>query len=596
MWDKTQSTSCQSVCLSSPRQLWQNFTAKIVDIVGVSAPIFSDLFLYNVKGLIVTLFWINGGGNLRMQGGLVILLIVPSLMSLLSGLRIIMLAVLIALSLVFQWLESAEHFTALEFTVHQEPHDAVEGRLRVSGADDSSEIVMGPSWLSATSAMPSSIAHFTTTISTNPNTYFHISTWACASSSSTCFPFHLSPMKKHKRNISPEAWGNCITTQISTFIHFHPRCGGLKIKHLAYANDLVLFSRGDPTSVSILMEKLNHFGVCSGLNINLTKSSFHSAGISDTDLDIIKGITGFSQGSFPFRYLGIPVADSKLTIAQYSPLIDRISDSISAWAGATLSYAGRTELIKSVLQGVECFWLSILPIPTGVKSKIVQLCRNFLWSGKCTVNKRPLVAWREVSLPKDEGGLGLGDSKAWNKALLTKTLWDIQAKKDTLWVQWIHQRYMKGGSFWEYMPKHEDSPLIKQVMTLRDEIIGTEASVERAIIRSNQWVPNGKFYSRFAYEFFRPRRAKITWPKFVWHSLIIPRHSFILWLGLVTRFEPMSKTGWVFPELCKCLKPRRNKRLFESKIEQPETIARRIQIQSYRILYRLFPDLVPDGM
>ncbi|GFZ17714.1 hypothetical protein Acr_26g0009840 [Actinidia rufa] len=123
-------------------------------------------------------------------------------------------------------------------------------------------------------------------------------------------------------------------------------------------------------------------------------------GVCDPDLERIKEISGFPQGSFPFRYLGIPVADSRLTISQYSPLIDRISDSISAWAGAILSYAGRTELIKSVLQGVECYWLSILPIPAGVKSKIVQLCRNFLWSGKCTINKKPLVAWKEVTLPK----------------------------------------------------------------------------------------------------------------------------------------------------------------------------------------------------
>ena len=126
------------------------------------------------------------------------------------------------------------------------------------------------------------------------------------------------------------------------------------------------------------MDKLNHFGECSGLKISLTKSSFFSAGINDRDLEIIEGITGFPQGSFPFRFLGIPVSGSSLSIGQYSPLFDKISDKINAWAGATLSYAGRTELIKSVLQGVECFWLAILPIPAGVKAKIVQLCRNFL--------------------------------------------------------------------------------------------------------------------------------------------------------------------------------------------------------------------------
>ncbi|XP_057476933.1 uncharacterized protein LOC130764649 [Actinidia eriantha] len=211
--------------------------------------------------------------------------------------------------------------------------------------------------------------------------------------------------------------------------------------------------------------------------------NFHAAGICDSNLDRIKDITGFSQGSFPYRYLGIPIADSRLTIPQYTPLIDRISDSISAWTGATLSYADRTELIKSVLQGVEYYWLSILPIPAGVKSKIVQFCRNFLWSGKCTINKKPLVTWKEVTLPKAEGGLGLRNSKAWNKALLSKTLWDIQAKKDSLWS---HHVYMKGGCFWGYKNKHVDSHLLKQIMSLRDKIIGAETIVERAVIRLNQ--------------------------------------------------------------------------------------------------------------
>ena len=97
------------------------------------------------------------------------------------------------------------------------------------------------------------------------------------------------------------------------------------------------------------------------------------------DLEVIRGIIGFCQGSFPIRYLRIPVEDSRLSIAQFSPLIDKISSYISAWAGANLSYDGRTELIKSVLQGVECFWLSILLILPGVKAKIDQLCKNFLW-------------------------------------------------------------------------------------------------------------------------------------------------------------------------------------------------------------------------
>ena len=162
-----------------------------------------------------------------------------------------------------------------------------------------------------------------------------------------------------------------------------------------------------------------------GLCISDSKSNVFMAGICGTDMEEIKAITGFSEGSFPFRYLGIPVAASRLTIVQYSPLISKISDHISAWAGATLSYAGRCELIKSVLQGVECFWLSILPIPIGVRDKVISLCRNFLWGGKATCSKHPLVAWSDICRPKSEGGLGFIDLKAWNAALLSKSLWNL---------------------------------------------------------------------------------------------------------------------------------------------------------------------------
>ena len=88
--------------------------------------------------------------------------------------------------------------------------------------------------------------------------------------------------------------------------------------------------------------------------------------------------------------------------------------------------------------------------------------------------------------------------------MLSRTLWDIQAKKDSLWVHW------------DYQKKHEDSPLLKQVIALRDEIIKGKETLEMAIQRLNQWAPNGIFQTKLAYDFFRPKSAEITWPKLVW--------------------------------------------------------------------------------
>ena len=50
---------------------------------------------------------------------------------------------------------------------------------------------------------------------------------------------------------------------------------------------------------------------------------------------------------------------------------------------------------------------------------------------KAMVKKKPLVSWKEICRPKNEGGLGFIDLSAWNLALLSKALWNLQSKKDS---------------------------------------------------------------------------------------------------------------------------------------------------------------------
>ncbi|GFS40060.1 hypothetical protein Acr_00g0066450 [Actinidia rufa] len=316
--------------------------------------------------------------------------------------------------------------------------------------------------------------------------------------------------------------------------------------------------------------------------------------------NVVGGIPHQSPCSWKISIILETARDSKsvspnlASTQQFSPLLDKISGYISAWAGANLSYAGRTKLVKSVLQGVECFWLSIIPIPAGVRSKIIQLCRNFLWSGNCNSNKKPLVAWNEVTMPKSEGGLGIRNMKAWNKALLSKTLWDIQAKKDSLWVQWVHQIYMSNSNFWDYKVKHADSPLLKQVIALRDEIIASEESMEGAIQRVNQWTTNGESEDETVdHLFFRCRVGGQIWAQIkAWLGITRAMQTIkasVKWLikeargtGLQAKIKKISLACTVYH-----LWEARNQRIFEGKIKSPEALIRGIQIQVHRCINSL---------
>jgi hypothetical protein len=164
-------------------------------------------------------------------------------------------------------------------------------------------------------------------------------------------------------------------------------------------------------------------------------------------------------------------------------------------------------------------------MPSLVLDRIKSLCRNFLWGGKCFTIKKPLVSWKEVCLPKSEGGLGMLDMKEWNKALLVKTLWNIHQKKDTLWSKWV-------GSSWESLPRHEDSPLFKRLLYKKDNILSREGSTSLADCRLVSWVRGGEIQTREAYNYFRSQGPRALCFNVVWGSGITPKYCFVLWLAV----------------------------------------------------------------
>ncbi|CAH9100586.1 unnamed protein product [Cuscuta epithymum] len=322
--------------------------------------------------------------------------------------------------------------------------------------------------------------------------------------------------------------------------NYHPLCGSLGITHLAYADDLMLFSRGDKYSIGILVNTLKEFGDASGLRVNHNKSNVFIGGVNSLDLQGILDLVDFDQGVFPVRYLGIPFAPLKISVTQYAPLLDMINDFLNAWNTKTISYAGKLELIRSVIQGVQSFWLQVFPIPQTILNRIVSICRIFLWGGKFAK-----VAWDDICLPKDEGGLGIHNAKIWNHALLSRTLWDVHQKKDTLWVRWVNGVYLKGRNVWEFVPHARDSQLMKRLGLIRDKIRGCFNSLNDMILGLNARSLNGKLTSAKIYDLLRVKGNVRTPMSFIWKSYIPPKLSFNVWLALRNRLPTQDSLGYL---------------------------------------------------
>ncbi|XP_049366604.1 uncharacterized protein LOC125831456 [Solanum verrucosum] len=123
------------------------------------------------------------------------------------------------------------------------------------------------------------------------------------------------------------------------------------------------------------------FSQASGLVANLCKSSVYFGGVTREEQDKILQILGFSYGELPFKYLGVPLATKKISLIQWQPLLDRITSRISSWTAKNLSYAGRAQLIKSAVFGIQAYWTQLFSIPAKVLHLIDAHCKSYLWAG-----------------------------------------------------------------------------------------------------------------------------------------------------------------------------------------------------------------------
>ncbi|GKD44979.1 RNA-directed DNA polymerase, eukaryota, reverse transcriptase zinc-binding domain protein, partial [Tanacetum coccineum] len=249
---------------------------------------------------------------------------------------------------------------------------------------------------------------------------------------------------------------------------YHFGCKQLKITHLCFADDLIMLCHGDITSLNTLKKALDKFSALSGLYPNLGKCTMFCGSLDSDTKDEISNIFPFKEGKLPVRYLGVPLVTKKIGIANCKQLVDKVTQKLNDRKNTSLSYAGRAQLIASVLGSMQVYWGSVFLLPKAVVIDIEKLFKRFLWNSGESCKGKAKVAWKDVFKPKDQGGMGFKSLEVWNKTLLVKHLWNVASKKESLWVKWINVVKLKMRSVWDVAADSKDSWVWKNLLSLRD--------------------------------------------------------------------------------------------------------------------------------
>nr|GEY62813.1 hypothetical protein [Tanacetum cinerariifolium] len=383
---------------------------------------------------------------------------------------------------------------------------------------------------------------------------------------------------------------SCLIRQISLALQ------GSQTDSSLFADDLLLFSNGDSKSVSVMKKALSEFLGMSGLLPNCSKSTVFFGNVRDGCRRNFLDIMPFKEGSLTVRYLGVPLISKRLFIKDCHVLIDKARKRILDWKNKSLSFAGRLQLIKSVISSMQVYWASMFILPVSISNDIEKLMRDFLWNFGVFKRGKSLINWKSVCKMKVKGGLGIKSLDSWNIALMSKHIWNVITNKESMWVRWVNTYRLKEGSCWAWKKILKIRGLIKEHIfhkigdgrntslwfdnwhpicplsnfISKRMIASSGLNLQNKVadvIKNGEWnwpvnlsnmfdalnvisppcitegrndkvvwkSCNGRFLDfsvSNVWENIRMRGTLVSWSNLVWFSQCIPHHSFFLWLAM----------------------------------------------------------------
>ncbi|XP_058776385.1 uncharacterized protein LOC131650703 [Vicia villosa] len=139
------------------------------------------------------------------------------------------------------------------------------------------------------------------------------------------------------------------------------------------------------------------------------------------------------------------------------------------------------------------------------------------------------MAWEKVCTPKKNGGLRIINLQIWNKICLSRLLWNICRKADTLWVRWVHMYYIKNADVLQKDIKGSGSWITKQVLKIRND--------NRLVYMGNGFRTGALYKEQMTH------LPKVDWRVFVCKNRARPRAVFILWLACQNKLATKYRMG-----------------------------------------------------
>ncbi|XP_026433434.1 uncharacterized protein LOC113330842 [Papaver somniferum] len=244
---------------------------------------------------------------------------------------------------------------------------------------------------------------------------------------------------------------------------------GISSTHLFFADDIMIFCKGNMKSLNNLLVLLGKYQAASGQTVCRHKSKVYYCGGSLSRCRTITDLLDMSVTTFPDRYLGVQIMPGAVRYRHISNVIDKIKNQLAVWKGKLLSFKDRIVLINSVIASYTIHNMAVYKWPKKFIQQAERVIRNFLWYGDAEIARKFVVGFPKVCCPLKEGGLGITSMEITNRAMLMKLWWSIRSSQKK-WARFLWVKYTYTcGRLKRYGVKSSIFPGIKVVQNLVDK-------------------------------------------------------------------------------------------------------------------------------
>ncbi|KAL6185127.1 hypothetical protein ACLB2K_041262 [Fragaria x ananassa] len=157
------------------------------------------------------------------------------------------------------------------------------------------------------------------------------------------------------------------------------------------------------------------------------------------------------------KYLGLPTEVSYSKVEAFRFVMEKARDKLKSWKYKTLSTAGKEIMIKSVVQSIPTYVMSVFELSKHNCHEMHRVMAGFWWGDSEKGRKIHWLAWERMCAPKEDGGLGFCNMELFNQALLAIQGWRILNQPNSLVYSTLKAKYFLSSSFLSASAKNSDS-------------------------------------------------------------------------------------------------------------------------------------------